>query len=418
MPPSSPTTPGRECSRSLATSWITVLLAIAAGTLAAFQVGKVHIALPSIRQSFSLSLVSASWILSALSIVGLFTATPAGAISARIGNKRAIIIGLVLIAIASAAGGFSPSLSWLLISRFIEGIGFVMIVVAAPSLIVEVTGAENLRLALAGWAAYMPGGVALITLLAPLVLVHHTWRAVWWLNALVLLVAAIVIGMLAGKGAPQNLQPKLLSAWDELTCVLASRGPVLLAIIFGMYTMQHLSVMGFMPTLLHERFHLPEGRIGLLVAIAMASNIIGNLAAGLLLQRSFSRARIIAVTSIFMACMTVGMFVLHLPFPAFYACAFAFSCVGGLVPSAVMGAAPFHTPAPSLLGATNGLLVQGSNLGIVAGPPLMSLIATHLGWSWVPVMTGVSAILAAVLAANMRVTTHSNPEFFPSHLVD
>jgi len=27
-----------------------------------------------------------------------------------------------------------------------------------------------------------------------------------------------------------------------------------------------------------------------------------------------------------------------------------------------MGAAPFHTPSVALLGATNGLLVQGSNL--------------------------------------------------------
>src|SRR5580692_2976267 len=116
---------------SQTTSWITVLLAIAAGVLAAFQVGKVHIALASIRQSFSLSLVSASWILSALSIVGLFAAIPTGTISARIGNKRAVVIGLVLIAIASAVGGFSPSLFWLLASRLIEGIGFVIVVVAA-----------------------------------------------------------------------------------------------------------------------------------------------------------------------------------------------------------------------------------------------------------------------------------------------
>jgi len=47
------------------------MLAIAAGALAAFQVGKVHIALPSIRHSFALGLVSASWLLSALSFVGL-----------------------------------------------------------------------------------------------------------------------------------------------------------------------------------------------------------------------------------------------------------------------------------------------------------------------------------------------------------
>jgi len=50
-------------ARPIRTPWLTVLLAICAGMLAAFQVGKVHIALSSVRQSFSLGLISASWAL-------------------------------------------------------------------------------------------------------------------------------------------------------------------------------------------------------------------------------------------------------------------------------------------------------------------------------------------------------------------
>lgn len=403
-------------ARPITTSWLTVILAISAGMLAAFQVGKVHIALSSVRQSFSLGLISASWILSALSIVGLFAAIPTGTLGDRFGNKRIVIAGLLFIAVASALGGFAPSLPWLLLSRLIEGIGFVMVVVAAPTMIVEATASENLRLALAGWSAYMPGGVALITFLAPLVLAHHTWRALWWVNAVALLVMAAIIGLLAKGSNLVGMRALKRGTLDEMKGVLTARGPVLLALIFGAYTMQHLSVMGFMPTLLRERFQISEGRIGLLVSIAMASNILGNLAAGVLLQRGASRSRIIALTSIFMACMTAGMFVLPLKFPVFYACAFAFSCIGGLVPSCVMGAAPFHTPEPSLLGATNGLLVQGSNLGIVIGPPFMSMIVTHFGWNWVPVVTGLSALSAVLLARNMRANTHSQSEFDPTEV--
>jgi MFS family permease len=362
--------------------------------------------------------MSASWILSALNIVGLFTATPAGSLSGRMGNKRAVVLGLLFIAFSSALGGFSPSLAWLLLSRFIEGIGFVLIVVAAPSLIVEVTSSDKIGVALAGWSAYMPGGIALISILAPIVLAHHTWRAVWWLNAALLLLVSVIIALLAKGRAPGLDRPQPLRPWDEFRSVLAARGPVLLAIIFGLFTLQHLSVMGFMPTLLNERFRLPQAQIGILVSFAMASNIVGNLAAGVLLQRGFSRARIIAAASLFMACMTFGIFLLHLPLLGFYACAFAFSCVGGLVPSAVMGAVPFQTPTPSLLAATNGLLVQGSNLGIVFGPPLMSLIATRLGWQWVPLMTGIAAILATLLASKMSATAHPNPNLFTSHVAE
>ena len=267
MPDVSANSASRSDVPSRRTSWPTVLMAIAAGALAAFQVGKVHIALPSIRQSFSLGLVSASWILSALNIVGLFAANLTGTLSARIGNKRAVVIGLLLIALASAFGALVSTLIWLLISRLVEGIGFMAVVVAAPSLIVEVTGPRNLRLALAGWAPYMPGGIALMTVLAPLILSQHTRRAVWWLNAFLLSVTAVVITLLAKKGPSSTAKSRHHHPRNELG---QARGPVFLAAIFGIYTMQHLSVMGFMPTLLHDCFHIAGGRMALLVSIAMA----------------------------------------------------------------------------------------------------------------------------------------------------
>jgi hypothetical protein len=46
-----------------------------------------------------------------------------------------------------------------------------MIVVAAPSLLVSTTRSSDMKLAFSAWATYMPGGIALITLTAPLVLV-------------------------------------------------------------------------------------------------------------------------------------------------------------------------------------------------------------------------------------------------------
>jgi len=284
-----------------------------------------------------------------------------GSFSARIGNKRAVLIGLLALAVACASGGASPNIGWLLLPRTVEGIGFVLIVGAAPSLIAEVTNPTDIKFALAGWSAYMSGGVALVSLLAPLLLKHHTWRSVWEANAILLVLLAVFIAAVAKRGVSATSRGSH-GTLREMKEVFTSRGPLMLAIIFGTYTMQHLSVKGFMPTLMHERFNLSEGRIGVLIAIAMASNILGDLAAGFLLQHGVSRTRIISWAAAFMACMSIGIFLLPLPFAAVYACALGFSCIGGLIPSSVMGAAPFHTPSVALLGATNGLLVQGSNL--------------------------------------------------------
>lgn len=90
-------------------------------------------------------------------LVGLLAAVPVGSFSARIGNKRAVLIGLLALAVARASGGASPNIGWLLLSRTVEGIGFVLIVVAAPSLIAEVTNPTDIKFALAGLSAYMPG---------------------------------------------------------------------------------------------------------------------------------------------------------------------------------------------------------------------------------------------------------------------
>jgi len=395
-----------------ATSWGPVLLAIGAGILAAFQVGKVHIALPSIRHSFALSLVSASWLLSALSVVGLFVATPTGSYAGKIGTKKTLILGLLLVAAASAAGAFSPTSAWLLWSRLLEGIGFVMIVVAAPSLIVELTTHADIRLALAGWSCFMPGGIALITLLAPLLLATHTWRALWLANALLILLYAALL-MVAVK--PRSVIPVELQAHPltEFRAVATARGPLFLAIIFGMYTMQQLAIMGFMPTLLIEKFSVSPSRAGVLVSIAMASNILGNLAAGLLLQRGVRRSVLIGATSMFMVIMSLGMFSFGLSLAPVYFCAFLFSCVGGIVPASVISAAPIHAPSEQLIPATNGFLVQGSNLGIVLGPPLVSSVAAGLGWRWVPATTLLAALVATLLAARVGSETHASaPSLF------
>ena len=56
-----------------------------------------------------------------------------------------------------------------------------------------------------------------------------------------------------------------------------------------------------------------------------------------------------------------------------------FSFVGGLQPSALISGTTVHAPTPAQLGATNGLLYQGSQLGQFIGPPAVAIIVTSTG---------------------------------------
>ena len=47
-----------------------------------------------------------------------------------------------------------------------------------------------------------------------------------------------------------------------------------------------------------------------------------------------------------------------------------YSAVIGVVPAALFTAIPVHAPRPQLVGASTGLLMQGSNFGSLIGPPI------------------------------------------------
>jgi MFS family permease len=149
-----------------------VFLSIFAGILAATQVGKAHIALPAIRSDLALSLEAGSWLISAMNFLGLFGASLVGILAARYGFRRFITLGLLVLAVFGFYGSTATSEAPLMVSRFFEGVGFMMVIIGAPSLIAAVTQEKDRGFALGTWGAFMPGGIALAGWLAPSVMAH------------------------------------------------------------------------------------------------------------------------------------------------------------------------------------------------------------------------------------------------------
>jgi MFS family permease len=401
MPPSS--------APDAATAWPVLALTVGAGVAAAFQVGKVPVALPLLRAELGLDLVTAAWVLSMFNVVGIAVGAVAGALAGGLGARRVVLGGMLLLAAASAAGAAAGGAPVLLASRFVEGLGFILIATGAPTLIVALARPGDLKLAFGVWGTYMPTGQAIMMLLSPAALAAFGWRGVWLGNALLLVVYAAALAAAtrgrAGDGA--SLQPgggrRLPSPRGLLRDVretVTARGPLLLALAFGCYTLQYLSLVGFLPTILTERDGVGPAAAGALGALTVAVNILGNLAAGVLLHRGARRSALIAGSSLVMALCAVGVFSLGLPLPATYALCLVFSAVGGMIPATVLGGAPAYAPSPRLVPTANGLVVQGSNIGQTAGPPLVgALAAATQSWAWSPLILGAAA--AAGIAAGL-----------------
>ncbi|HWS74451.1 MAG TPA: MFS transporter, partial [Quisquiliibacterium sp.] len=141
------------------------------------------------------------------------------------------------------------------------------------------------------------------------------------------------------------------------------------------------------------------GKAAVLTAAGVAVNLLGNIAAGALLQRGVGRAALIAIASLAMAAGAWIAFGSALPFAGRYAGVLLFSAVGGLVPGALFATAPRLAPHPGAVSTTTGLMQQGSSLGQFVTPPLVAAVASDAGgWQHTWWVTGALALANVVVA--------------------
>jgi MFS family permease len=382
---------------SVRTRWPIVALAFAAGIAGAMQVGKVPPALTLIRNDLGLSLVAAGWVASLFNLIGATAGMLTGVVADRLGRRNVVLIGLGALAAGSALGALAPDSATLLFSRFLEGLGFIAVAVAVPALLTEAVQPADQRLVLGWFAIYMGTGMGAMMAVAPAILSGFGWRGLWLANAILLVVLLAAIGR-----ATAGMQtPPAGRRLAELGPVLARPGPWLLGAIFGCYTLQWMAVMAWLPSYALE---LGLGATGAAWAGAGAvlMNITGVLAAGVLLHRATPRWLLIVVALVAMGLSALGFFSAALSGPLRYVLVLLFSGIGGLLPAACLAAAPAHAPTTRDAGSVNGMINQGSNLGTLAGPPMMAALVTWTGsWSGagplLPVMAGLGIVLALVL---------------------
>ncbi|WP_367111451.1 CynX/NimT family MFS transporter [uncultured Psychrobacter sp.] len=384
---------------SFKTNWLAVSMVVTAGIIAALQVGKVIVSVPLLRADLGLSLSAAGWVLSIFSVLGVLGGIPTGAAVSRFGDRRILLLGLVAIVIGSLAGGFASDYSVLLVTRVVEGLGFLLIIIAAPDLLRRIVAPHEQDRAFAIWSCFMPAGMALALLVGPFLV---GWRSLWFANAL--LAAFVIIAVMRYVSQGMIMQDKW--SWSGLSRdtmqTLKADGPLLLAATFALYTLLFFALFSFLPVLLEERMGVSAALASVLTAAAIGANIIGNLAAGALRERGVAQWKIISVASIVMGVTGLGVFLPILPNLAVFGACVAFSAFGGLIPAIVMGGIPTLTPSDKLAPVSFGLVMQGNNLGQLIGPVAIGGVVGAMGWNAVAVFIAGGGVVVVLLALALR----------------
>jgi MFS family permease len=404
------------------TRWGIVLIAFGAGMVAAGHIGKLPAALPTIRAELGLDLVTAGWIVSIFNAITFLLGMMFGIFADRLGHRRMILTCLLMLAVGSLWGAGAGSGIELLLARFTEGIGFVGVVVSAPSIIAHAAQPRDRRFALGIWGAFMPAGMATMLLIAPAILAPFGWRVLWVVIAVATLLWALVTGVAlrsydsgGGMAAAAAAADPQASTWKiDLRLTLSRGGLWVLALSFAFYALQWMALMVWLPTFLVEQRGASIALAAHLTVIVVLVNAIGNLLGGWLLQRGAARWQLVVFVGLLSIACGFAIFTDLLPDWLRYAACILFSGLAGMLPAAAMSGAPAFAPTPRQIGAANGLLVQGSNLGQLIGPPaIAAMVSIAGGWqagSWVFFIDGVAILVLATFLLRLERTRSAGAE--------
>jgi EmrB/QacA subfamily drug resistance transporter len=181
----------------------------------------VAIAVPQLQQDLSLSATGVQWIINGylLALSALFAF--GGRLADIAGHRSMLVLGVVMFATASGLCGATPTgdaaEAWIIVFRLIQGAGAAIMFPAALAIVIGSFPIAERGRAMAIFFA-VAGGLTSIGPIAGGFLTEWTWRAIFWVNIPVAVIALILTAI----SKPSNTKSK--APLDYRGTVLVSGG--------------------------------------------------------------------------------------------------------------------------------------------------------------------------------------------------
>ena len=158
----------------------------------------VSIAVPEIQKELGLTSTGVQWAVNAylLALAALFAF--GGRLADTVGHTKMVVIGVIIFAGASAMCGLTPTGSaaeaWIVIFRAVQGAGGALMFPAALAIVVQTFDFRERGKALAIFFG-LAGGLTAIGPILGGYLTQWTWRAIFWVNIPVAIIALALIAL-------------------------------------------------------------------------------------------------------------------------------------------------------------------------------------------------------------------------------
>ncbi|MEV6275767.1 MFS transporter [Nocardia sp. NPDC051832] len=189
----------------------------------------VNVALPAIQRELGLEVSTLQWVTSGYMLTYGGLMLLGGRLADLLGRRRVLIAGTVLVAVASAVGGFAEAAGPLIGARLAQGVGAALMLPAALSILTTSfrEGADrNTALSVWGGAAGLASAAGVF--LGGLLSEGPGWRWVFYVNTPVCVLVLALVPMLI----PNDRRNEIRGSFDVLGTALATAGLMLL--VYGL----------------------------------------------------------------------------------------------------------------------------------------------------------------------------------------
>ena len=359
-----------------------------AGLGAAAQFAKIAIVFPELQASYGETGAASGFLVSLISLMGIFLGMAAGLVANRLGLRRLLVVGLLLGAAISFVQALMPPFWLMLASRFIEGLSHLAIVVVAPTLIAQVTPQRHQGAALTLWGTFFGVAFAGIALIAPPIMAGAGMPGLFAAHGIYMAVFALLIWLVLPAPSTGSVNAGAFGMADLVRrhrAVYADPAIAAPALGWVSYTLTFVALLAVLPGQMP-----PQDRLIAATWMPLAS-IIASMTIGVWLLRHWSAIHVVLAG--YASAIGCALLLL-LVGPAVWLAIALFACLG-LVQGASFAAVPQLNQSDTGRALANGGLAQMGNLGNTTGTPLLIAMLSVTGFVGLPIFL-VAAYVAAI----------------------
>jgi len=353
------------------TNWFIVIILWLAGIAAAMQFAKFSFAFDFLKDQYN---VSPFWIglsLSVVGFIGLIFGITISIFTSKIGQNRILLISLLFGIIISLVQALNPVFPILFLSRVMEGISHLGIVVTAPIIMIIMSSEKHHSIVMGLWSSFFGVAFSVTAWAGKPIVELYSISGLFLIHATLLFVIFLILFFSIKKlDIPHNENNRIsfLTAHKKVYSNWRAVSP---GVLFFFHTFMYIVLFTFLPRLSDN-----ENTKNLLFVILPLISIIGTMIAGIVSQYFLSPSKLSIVAYI---SLLVLVLLIKLSFnnnTLFFATSMVLILFSGIIQGSVFSLIPNISLTTEDQTNANGTVAQLGNLGSTLGSPVFSYFLT------------------------------------------